>query len=119
MQRFHYTEVPLLEVARQMTLIEHDLYRSIQPWEFFKCGWSKADKEKTSPNILAMVQRFNQVSSWVAHEVLRGADPKQRAKRIGHFLDLAKHCEGAPQRVRATAIVRAAHTPRARRAQQL
>lgn len=28
--RFHYSESPLLEVARQLTLIDHDLYRSIQ-----------------------------------------------------------------------------------------
>jgi hypothetical protein len=90
---FYFTEAPLGEIARQMTLIEHDLYRSIQAWEFFKCGWSKKGKEQSSPNVLAMVQRFNQVSQWVAHEVLRGADPKARAKRVQQMIELAQQCE--------------------------
>jgi hypothetical protein len=90
---FYWAEAPLTEIARQMTLIEHDLYRSIQAWEFFKCGWSKKGKEQSSPNVLAMVQRFNQVSQWVAHEVLRGADPKARANRVQQMIELAQQCE--------------------------
>jgi hypothetical protein len=89
----YFLEMPLLELARQLTLIEHDLYRSIQPSEFFRCGWSRRGKEQSSPNVLAMVQRFNQVSQWVAHEILRGADPKARARRIEFWLELARELE--------------------------
>ena len=35
-----------LEIARQLTLIESELYRAIKPWELLNQSWAKKDKEK-------------------------------------------------------------------------
>ncbi len=49
------------EVARQMTLIESDLFRKIQPREWLKQSWTRSDKKKRAPGIMNMIHRFNDV----------------------------------------------------------
>lgn len=48
-----------LEIARQLTLIESMFFRQIQPRECLNQCWNK-DKPN-SPNILALIDRFNSV----------------------------------------------------------
>ena len=60
-----------VEVARQLTKIESELYRSIKPSELTGQGWTKADKHARAPNVLNMINRFNQVSQRLDHYVLR------------------------------------------------
>lgn len=60
-----------LEVARQLTLIEQDLYRRIENKECLNQAWNKPDKEEKSPHIVAMIKRFNLVSVWVATEIVK------------------------------------------------
>eukprot|EP01094_Clydonella_sp_ATCC50884_P016857 TRINITY_DN2846_c0_g1_i1.p1 TRINITY_DN2846_c0_g1~~TRINITY_DN2846_c0_g1_i1.p1 ORF type:complete len:1130 (-),score=536.32 TRINITY_DN2846_c0_g1_i1:96-3485(-) len=81
------------ELARQLTLIEYDLYKNIKPWECLNQSWAKKDKETRAPNILAMIQRFNQVSNWVATEVVKVEQVKQRAKVLQHVIEIAEHCK--------------------------
>ena len=50
------------EIARQLTLIESKLYRDIKPWECLNQCWARKDKDKKAPRIIAMINRFNQVS---------------------------------------------------------
>ena len=49
------------EIARQLTLIEANLYRSILPIECLGLQWSKKDAKAKAPNVLAMIDRFNTV----------------------------------------------------------
>jgi len=51
-----------LEVARQLTIAEFDIYRVIKPFECLNQRWTKKDKEAEAPNILAMIERFNHVT---------------------------------------------------------
>ena len=51
-----------VEVARQLTKIESELYRSIKASELTGQGWTKADKHARAPNVLNMINRFNQVN---------------------------------------------------------
>ena len=34
-------------------------------------AWNKKNKEERAPNIVELTKRFNQVSNWVATEILR------------------------------------------------
>jgi hypothetical protein len=52
----------LTELAEQMTLMESSMFLAIQPWEFHKLAWRRNEtRRKTSPHIVAVVERFNTV----------------------------------------------------------
>eukprot|EP01096_Ripella_sp_DP13-Kostka_P006829 TRINITY_DN2466_c0_g1_i8.p1 TRINITY_DN2466_c0_g1~~TRINITY_DN2466_c0_g1_i8.p1 ORF type:complete len:953 (-),score=400.95 TRINITY_DN2466_c0_g1_i8:17-2875(-) len=78
------------EIARQMSLIEDEFYKSIKPWEFLGQCWTKKDKEKRAPRIIAMINRFNQVSEWVATEILLADSPRTRLAILKNFIDIAE-----------------------------
>jgi son of sevenless-like protein len=60
---FVFEELDPLEIARQLTLIEYSIFKTIQPKEFLNQGWSKSKKEINSPSILSMIRLFNKVSN--------------------------------------------------------
>jgi len=79
------------EVARQLTLIEHELFKGIQPNECIKMKWTK-DNKALAPNIHKMINRFNQVSMWVGCEVVQVEDLKLRAVTLNRFIFIAQKC---------------------------
>eukprot|EP00297_Palpitomonas_bilix_P009875 CAMPEP_0113890886 /NCGR_PEP_ID=MMETSP0780_2-20120614/14421_1 /TAXON_ID=652834 /ORGANISM="Palpitomonas bilix" /LENGTH=279 /DNA_ID=CAMNT_0000880385 /DNA_START=121 /DNA_END=960 /DNA_ORIENTATION=- /assembly_acc=CAM_ASM_000599 len=81
-----------VEVARQLTLLDHSLFSSIHPRELLSQRWVKAEKERASPNVLAMITRFNVVSKWVSSEVVRVGEVGKRAAVVKKFIAIAKEC---------------------------
>lgn len=81
-----------IEVARQLTLIESELYRSIKPSELVGQPWVKSNKEERSPNVLAMIHRFNHVSRWVATSVVETENLKERVDVVVNFLEVLDEC---------------------------
>jgi len=78
-----------LEVARQLTLIEHNLYRTITPCECLRQRWTGKDKATLAPNIIALIDRFNKVSRWCCSEIVREKDLKSRAVVLNRFILIA------------------------------
>jgi len=85
--------INMVELARQLTLREHELLRAIEPHELLSCGWAKKDKESRSPHLLAMIQHFNDVSWWVASVILEQRDVFGRVQKIKKFLNLIEECQ--------------------------
>ena len=81
-----------VEVARQMTLIEYDLFRAMESSEFLNQNWSRAHKEEKAPNILRMIRRFNLTCRWIASEILVEGDPAGRAVLLARFIFIAEQC---------------------------
>lgn len=49
------------EVARQLTLIDFEIFKKIHPTEFVDKAWAGKQKETKAPNVLALIERFNKV----------------------------------------------------------
>lgn len=65
-----------IEIARQVTLLEFDLYRAVQPSELVGCTWMKENKSTSSPNLLKMISFTNNVSQCMQQGILIGLQQK-------------------------------------------
>ena len=84
-----------LELAKQMTQFEFDLYRKITPPEVNNQNWNKGTREQKlqrSPNVIALIERFNEVSNWVATMLVSEGDLETRRDLLVFFIHLANHC---------------------------
>ena len=77
------------DIAMELTRVSYLLFLKISPKEFFKGIFTKKDKEKTSPNICTLVNRFNTISFWVIEEVLSYDYSSERGKVIEKFILIA------------------------------
>jgi len=88
-----WSDVDEEEIARQFTLIEYDLYASIQPLELLLM--SKGECEESgyvrTPNLSAILQRFNDIVCWVSFQILDIAKLKLRSRTLAHFVKIAFH----------------------------
>lgn len=80
------------EIAKQLTLIEFEMFSMIRTSEFFNQAWLKSDREIRAPNITAITQRFNWMSLWIISSILKGEKSKVRAKTLSEFVNLAWVC---------------------------
>ncbi|XP_060537024.1 ras-specific guanine nucleotide-releasing factor 2-like [Cylas formicarius] len=78
-----------LEIAEQLTFIEHHIFVSIASEEFLGQAWMKGDKEKKAPHILMMTKRFNDVSRLVTSEILRRSSLTSRVATIEKWAAVA------------------------------
>lgn len=83
-------DIDALEMARQMSLVEFELFSAIEPRELLTRSWRKDELKNTSPNLLRMIDRFNQFSSWVSYTIVREENLKKRASLILKFIKIAK-----------------------------
>ncbi|KAJ3452671.1 guanine nucleotide exchange factor [Anaeramoeba flamelloides] len=78
-----------IELARQMTLFEMGLFQRIEAKEFIKKRWSKKDKNLT-PNLIGMIERFNNTSLWIVSTILSYEKVKMRSHIITKFIKCGK-----------------------------
>jgi len=80
------------EIADQMCLLESDLFQSLQIKEFFNQGWNKGSNEQkdaAAPNIRLMIRVSNQITTWIAYEVLRQPTASARSKALSKAISIA------------------------------
>ncbi|KAL6059372.1 Son of sevenless 1 [Balamuthia mandrillaris] len=81
-----------VELARQLTLASERIYRRITPGEVCNCAFESKNKKKTSPNMLCFMDRWDQVSNWVALEILDCENLHKRASTLSQFIEIAQGC---------------------------
>ena len=89
LNEFEVDDLPIVEFARQETLLEYAMYSKIQPKELLGLAWSKKKKEELAPNVLGLIRRFNSLSLWVVTEITRRFVLKDRVKAVKYFVGLA------------------------------
>ncbi|KAH6571143.1 hypothetical protein BASA62_004025 [Batrachochytrium salamandrivorans] len=85
--RLRLSELDPIEVARQLTLIEFELFQCHQTW-------MKDDKETRAPNIIRMVRWSNHVVHWLVTEIVSIKDNiKLRAATMERIIAIAQQLE--------------------------
>ncbi|KAL1493112.1 hypothetical protein ABEB36_011238 [Hypothenemus hampei] len=78
-----------LEIAEQLTYIDHQIFMQIAPEELMGHAWMKPNKEERAPHIVMMTKRFNDVSRLIASEIVRKTDIVARAETIEKWAAVA------------------------------
>eukprot|EP00339_Tiarina_fusa_P009922 CAMPEP_0117039822 /NCGR_PEP_ID=MMETSP0472-20121206/27916_1 /TAXON_ID=693140 ORGANISM="Tiarina fusus, Strain LIS" /NCGR_SAMPLE_ID=MMETSP0472 /ASSEMBLY_ACC=CAM_ASM_000603 /LENGTH=442 /DNA_ID=CAMNT_0004750403 /DNA_START=436 /DNA_END=1760 /DNA_ORIENTATION=+ len=82
-------DIEELEIARQLTLQSFAIYKKIRATEFFKGAWSKDKYKHLAPNILALIEQYNQVSSMFASIIVSVDTVRARAKTVQKVINIA------------------------------
>ena len=89
--KFKLADLDPLEVARQITLIEYDLFSKIKPREFVGLSWMKDDKETLAPNIMKMIRWSNHIITWIVTEIVTVKDhTRSRVSMYERVISIAK-----------------------------
>lgn len=76
-------------IAKELTRISYKLFKKIEFKEFFNSKFSKKDKHKNSPNIMVVVERFNDVSFFAIEEILSYDHKAKRGQVIEKLITIA------------------------------
>ncbi|XP_052572605.1 ras-specific guanine nucleotide-releasing factor 1 isoform X3 [Peromyscus californicus insignis] len=81
-----------LEIAEQLTLLDHLVFKKIPYEEFFGQGWMKVEKNERTPYIMKTTKHFNDISNLIASEIIRNEDINARVSAIEKWVAVADIC---------------------------
>uniref|UniRef100_H3DD50 Ras protein-specific guanine nucleotide-releasing factor 2b n=1 Tax=Tetraodon nigroviridis TaxID=99883 RepID=H3DD50_TETNG len=87
-----FESLSAMELAEQITLLDHIVFRSIPYEEFLGQGWMKVDKMERTPYIMKTSQHFNDMSNLVASQIMTHTDVGSRSSSIEKWVAVADIC---------------------------
>lgn len=91
-QWHHFMEMPIDDLAREITRIDWTMYSAIRPRDFVRHVCLSNEQRRRSrsvDNISAMVKHFNHLALFVSGMILLRDKPKHRARAMERFMALA------------------------------
>eukprot|EP01083_Nonionella_stella_P168129 566819_1 len=77
------------KIAQQLVLISFKHFHGIQPRECLEQNWKGKEKQKRAPNILKVIQNFNDISNYIQVTILNASNANKRGKWITKWLQIA------------------------------
>jgi len=89
-EQVSFEQIHPLEFARQITLLDQQLLRMIQPNELLFMNWTRNEtKRADSPNLLAMIDQFNRTGQWVVSLLVTTHEFEKRSKYLQRLIQVA------------------------------
>jgi hypothetical protein len=88
----HFMEIPLDDLAKEITRIDWTMYSAIRPRDFVRhvcLSTEQKRRSRTTDNIGTMVKHFNHLALFVSGMILLRDKPKHRARALEKFMALA------------------------------
>lgn len=76
------------DIAKQLTLIDFELAEQVNLEEMLKAQWVE---EPGAPSLFACSKRVNDLTYWLAHQIVSTTVAKKRVKVITQIIKIAKH----------------------------
>ena len=80
------------EIARQISIVDFNHFRSIKPPELLNQAWAKPKLQHRARNVLKMISWFNHISKLTSYLILSTENLKTRARVVAKLLTIAKFC---------------------------
>jgi hypothetical protein len=90
---FCVTEWPLEIIGNHLIRLSKSLLNKIHPREIYRGVFLKKDKEKTSPNVVECIKKFNRFTSFIIEDILSYDYAKERAKVYEKWVLIAEYCQ--------------------------
>jgi hypothetical protein len=79
-----------IEIARQFTIMEYELFTKIKPYELLNQSWTKPKLKHRAVNVLNLINRSTEISSWVSSVIVREPKLRNRVKLYTRLIKIAE-----------------------------